>query len=326
MSQPAVNPLSPVFDPFLYLTEFPLRQEFNPLGFRLELWTNSADVLAAAEEGWGGLPALFDAPPLRVRIAVSDDHSAPSATAITSRAQEHLMAIIAEPGNFAMCDLAGRFVFGWVNPATARNRGWFRYYFLDSIIYLNLWSTDLTRIHASCVARKGKGVLLCGDSGAGKSCLAFACARKGWTFVSDEATSVLRRTEERIVLGKPRQVRFRPAAVEIIPELEGRLAAVNPVGKLSIEVPTSEFPEIETAFHCRAAAVVFLNRQAAGPAKLLPMVKHEAWRRLELDLPRFAPGAHEEHKASLQNLLDAGCFELRYSGLEAAVAGLEALV
>jgi hypothetical protein len=317
---------SPLFDPFLYATEYPIKAELYPLGFALELRTNSPGVLEAAEEGWGGFPRLFAAPPLEVRIAVSDNHAAQCPAEITTLAQRHLMAILCDLENFAICDLAGRFVFGRVASATVRNRGWFRYYFFDSIVYLNLWATHLTRIHASCVARDGCGLLLCGDSGAGKSCLAYACARKGWTFISDEATSVLRRSEERIVLGKPHQMRFRESAIEILPELEGRVATLNPIGKMAIEVQTSEFAHVRTGFQCRANGVVFLNRRVSGPARLAPLPKEEAWCRLERDLPLFEQTVYEEHKASLRHLLDAGTFELCYSDLNSAVAELESLV
>ena len=40
-------------DPYLSRTAMPLRGIYYPLGFPLELTTNSKDVMAAAEESWG---------------------------------------------------------------------------------------------------------------------------------------------------------------------------------------------------------------------------------------------------------------------------------
>jgi serine kinase of HPr protein (carbohydrate metabolism regulator) len=197
--------------------------------------------------------------------------------------------------------------------------------YLDSIVNLILWQTHLTRIHAGCVARNGHGVLLCGDSGAGKSCLTYACARRGWTFISDEAPSILRRSEERIVIGKPQLIHFRETAFELFPELAGREARPNLVGKISFEVRTAELAEIRTAYRTRIAAIVFLNRQHEGPAALVPMAKEEVWRRLAADLPFFEEPAHEEHKASLRNLLGAETYELRYSDFDSAIQLLETL-
>jgi hypothetical protein len=183
----------------------------------------------------------------------------------------------------------------------------------------------LTRIHASCVMLDGHGVLLWGESGAGKSCLAYACARDGWTFVSDGATSLLRSAKDRIALGKPHLMRFRETASKILPELNGRRATPSAVGKLSIEFRTADFPGIKTAFQCRVDSVVFLNRHAAGPPCLLPLSKDEAWRRLEQDLPLFEQAVHEEHKASIRNLLEANVFELRAYDLDFGVRQLRSL-
>ncbi len=53
----------------------------------------------------------------------------------------------------------------------------------------------------------------------GKSSLAYACACRGWTYVSDDASSLLRSGTERKVIGNSRLFRFRPAAVDLFPEL-----------------------------------------------------------------------------------------------------------
>jgi hypothetical protein len=231
-----------------------------------------------------------------------------------------------DQNNFAVCDLDRRFAFSWLTPATARDHEFVRYFFLDTIVQVLSWQTHLTpRVHASCVARNGRGVLLCGESGAGKSCLAYACARRGWSFITDESTALVRGSQDRLAVGKPRQMHFRDTAAEIIPELEGRLAKRNAVGKISIEVHTAELPDIRTAFHCRVAAVVFLNRHAGGPARLLPLSAEDAFNRLEPDLPLFQEPLHEKNRASLRYLVEAGAFELRYRDLEEAATVLESL-
>lgn len=50
-----------LLDPRLCEFELPLRRRFFPLGFPLDLETNSFDVIEAAEEGWGAFSQAFEA-------------------------------------------------------------------------------------------------------------------------------------------------------------------------------------------------------------------------------------------------------------------------
>lgn len=313
-------------DPLRFGVDLPLTALFHPLGYPVRLATNSPDVLLAAEESWCDFPQFFSAPPINLRVSVEDDGSAECASSIMMRGQGHLLSAVSDAKNSAILDSSRRFAYCSVTAATARNRPWFRYFYLDAMINLMLWRTHLTRIHAGCVALKDQGVLLCGASGAGKSCLTYACARRGWALISDEAPSIVRRTDERIVIGKPQTIHLREGAFGLFPELMGREVKRNPVGKLCIEVRTAEIPGLTTAYRCHIAALVFLNRDIGSGAELAPLPKEEAWQRLADDLPFFGEPAHNEHKASLRNLLGAGVFELHYADPEPAVAELERLI
>src|SRR5262249_8039325 len=150
---------------------------------------------------------------------------------------------------------------------------------------LMLSQRHVALIHAAFIAREGLGVLLCGPSGAGKSTLAYACARAGWTYISDDWAALLVDSTEPVALGRPRQARFRPDAVERCRELEGCVARQRPTGKLAFEVPTSVLG-IRTADQAAVGAIVFLER-ATGPARLLPISADEAIARLLADMPSY---------------------------------------
>ena len=317
---------APVFDPFLYGVDLPLQTLVHPLGFRMHVSTNSPDVLQTVEESWAEFPLLYEAETLEVRVCVSENQDAPAATTATWKGQRHLITIQSDLDNFAICDVDRAFAFAWFVPATARNHQFLRYFYIDSIANLLLWQRYLTRVHASCVARAGRGLLLCGESGAGKSCLAFACAQHGWDLMTDEAISLVRASRDRTVLGKPWQMHFRESASEIFPEFEGLLASPNAAGKIAIEIRTADLSGIRTTLQCQAAAVVFLNRPAGGPARLVPVSGADAFERLNRDLPLVADSVMEEHRAALRRLVEAGCFELRYRDLDAAVEVLESLL
>ncbi len=310
-------------DPLGYSINLPLKTELLPLGYPMTLLTNSQDVVTAAEELWGGFPQFFFDRPIDMRIIVDDREPGECSTSIALRGHRHLIQLVSDMDTFASCDLSKGIAICWTNQATAANHAWLRYFYLETMVNLMLWHTHLSRIHAGCVALNGRGVLFCGDSGAGKSCLTYACTKRGWTFVSDEAPSVVRGTSERVIIGKPHQIHLRESAFALFPELRGRPAEPNAVGKISFEINTSELPGVATAFRVPIDAVIFLNRAAGEPARLVPLPKEEAWRRLQLDLPLFEEPAHTEHRKSLRNLLEADTFELCYREFKPAIDELE---
>ena len=79
---------------------------------------------------------------------------------------------------------------GRVTPAAADSARYLRYFFLEAAALSMISSLRAFPVHGACVRAGGKGVLLCGDSGEGKSTLAYAGARAGWTYVSDDATYI----------------------------------------------------------------------------------------------------------------------------------------
>ena len=318
--------LPPAEQIWLGEVELPLRAVFHPLGFSVEIETNSQEVLTAAEESWGRFSKSFCEPPIQLRIGVAEGGTTACPPVPIVRAQRKLLAAVADPHNFIFSDLGQGFAFGWLTQAAVQNRAYLRYHFLEAATTSLLDSLYITPVHGASVELGGKGVLLCGDSGAGKSSLAFACARRGWTYISDDSSSVVRKRNDRTVVGNPHQIRFRPSAVDLFPELRGLNPALRPTGTLSIEVATVELPEITIATECSIDYIVFLNRRDAGPAALVPFPKRSAQRWFEETLSLGDDEIHQAQAASLRTLLTAEVLELRYRDLSWAVNRLEMLV
>jgi len=173
----------------------PIVQKFYPLGFPLEIATNSNEVIAAANESWGGFAREFEREPIRVRAVVQPGGAQPggtdSAPEPVYRLQGGLLTIVSGRANFATCDLPARSGWCLAAPQTVADRAWFRWYFLEAMVYMLMSHEDVVLVHGACVVREGRGVLLCGASGAGKSTLAFACARAGWAYLTDDAAALL---------------------------------------------------------------------------------------------------------------------------------------
>jgi hypothetical protein len=314
-----------LYDPVLSSRPLPLRARFYPLGFPLDLETNSPDVIQAAAEGWGPFQQAFDETPMRMSLGVleSESREIPPPSKFYSR--EHLLSIAANTENVVVMDFNQSYALGWVTQAVAADHPVLRYRFLSGAILPMVSHRALAPLHSSLVARNGRGVALFGDSFAGKSTLAYACARVGWTFLSDDSTHLLRKSSDRYAIGDPHFMRFREDAKFLFPELADRLVVARPNGKIGMEVPTRELP-IKTAPGCSIEHLVFLNRNAPGVARIQRYSKADAmtwWEQYVLF------GTEEVRAAQLrcyQRLLGAGIWELHYSDFDGAIARLEQLV
>lgn len=300
------------------------RAEFYPLGFPLQIATNSPDILSAAEQTWGSRTQAFDRPPLEMRVIVHLDGPVPPAEPVY-RAQKHLLTFTGDNANFAVCDLERGYIFSCVTPATAAS-GYFRAHLLETIAYLALDYLHVTILHAGCVARNGRGVLLCGDPGAGKSCLCYACATNGWKLVSDDFTAILRKPRGRMVIGRPQRMRFRSTAFELFPELVGQRSEFTQFGKHMFELYTGSLPQVQTADCCQAETIVFLDRQDSCSPELVPMPVEQALARFEFDRFYWDPPIFEEQRERIMDLLARGVHTLRYSNFDDAIRILESLV
>lgn len=315
-----------VNDPIMQAADLPLEATLYPLGYSVNIATNSSKILRAVEEGWGRYRQQFPSPTLHLRIVVSPGDPASALTVPVCRAQRHLLVNVAGPDNFSVCDLAGGFGFSFLSSTAAENADYVRYHFIESMVYSMLANLCLTPVHAGCVALDGRGVLLFGSSGAGKSCLAFACAKRGWTYISDDGSSLVRGRHDSMVLGKPYRIRFRESAASLFPELEGLQPAIARDGEPSIEIDITEMPGIATATSCLVERVVFLQRSAAGAARLMPLEKHEALDRLESELSVWEQHVSDEQRASLRTLVALPTVTLHYSNPDSAVDQLEGLL
>lgn len=320
--EPKVN------DPLL--TRVPLNHAalFYPYGFPVRVRSNSAMTLEAADRSWSTYRRRYDHAPLDIRLALSESSSPGCLEPPVFRSQGHLLSIISDRENFAFLDLGAGFAFGWATEATAQNQEYFRQCLLDVMIYPLLEVRHLITLHAACVIYQGKGMLLAGNSGAGKSSLSYACARRGWTFVSDDASAFQRSAPDPKVIGHPQKFRFREPVGELFPEFRDLKSSLRAYGKPTIEVSTQSLDNIITAEESAVNAIVFLNRAAyeSGAPVLIPVSAEEAWNRLSFSVWAVQMPAFEERLAALERLLTVPIYEMRYSELDPAIDLLERVI
>jgi hypothetical protein len=298
---------------------------FYPLGFPTELRTNSPEIVARANELWSTFESRFDTSPIRMDVHVVNGEAETCPPAPIARIAKPLLINIADTHNYSIANLENSTTQVILSRATLRHRSYMDYHFLGSAPLCHIATKYAAPVHAGCVALNGRGVLLCGDSGAGKSSLAYACARAGWTYVTDDASYLLNDGGDRLVTGNCHQVRFRPSAAELFSEVRGREITPRAAGKPSIELPTAQLPGITCSPTAQVGFVVFLNRSAPGPPELVPYRKDVARSFMRQVLFGSAESLVAQY-ASLERLLTAEVFELRYRDLNWAVHRLERLV
>jgi hypothetical protein len=311
-------------DPLSAAVPLPHQVVLFPYGFPLKLKSNSATVIRVAERAWGHFVARFREEPIELRFIVDTGITRRRQPAIPQlKAQSNLLTIIADRNNFASGDLAAGFGVAFLSQAAVSHAEYLRRYFLEALIILLLDTRHVIVLHAACLAHRGHGFLFVGDSGAGKSTLSYACARRGWTYLTDDMSLLARRRRGRVVLGNPHTIRFRPTIATLFPEISGPTKLRN--GKPTIEGFTEKLGFAHTAHECEVEFVVFLKRSETPVEKpyLVPDSRETALRRL---LPPLWPEElpiHEERFVAVESALEAQPYEFFYSDLNQAIDSLE---
>ena len=302
----------------------PLHATFYPYGYAVQINTNVEDVLTQYGEMWGRFEKRHTIDPIHIDVQVIEDGSDECPPEPTYRLMYPLMMCVANKDNYCIIDLdrcSGRIV---ITRGTLDQRLYVQY-FLLGIPGCIIATRYATPIHGACIALDGRGVLLCGDSGAGKSTLSYACARAGWTYISDDASFLHNGSTASQVTGDCYKVRFRPASAKFFPELEGLQITPRAAGKPSIELSTAPMMHITRAQTVPIEYIVFLNRRWQGSPELAPYSKEIARQSMRQTLFGAVETRRQQHQA-IEQLLRLDVFELRYSSLDWAIDRLHSLM
>jgi len=285
---------------------------FYPLGYPLLVESNDIEPLRIAAESWGARRRLFDAPPLRLTIHVHKGD--PPADKPTYQASADGFLLVCDSANRAEFSIRAHAACLHITRVVLDRPEWFRHQLLECLVLTALDTVHFVGMHAACVVPPGElkpGLLLCGTSGSGKSTLAYACARIGWTFVSDD--SHLAQDGSGVVTGNTHEIRLREPARELFPELHTSATVTAPNGKQCIEpdlqstVPRSDSA---SARHC-----VFLSRRP-GRATIREYSEDDAVEYFMGYNSRFDRSGAEGH---LRDFVRGSTWLLEYERLDDAI-------
>lgn len=292
---------------------------FFPLGFAVLILTNRAEALDAARSSWGSCSLMSALEPLVIHLDFFSDLSPIGAEAAHTHVEERFLTVDFGEQGIVVADLQQGIARGVLSEVLLASDSHLRYYVLEAVALSMISTLRAVALHAACVSWKGNGLLLCGESGAGKTTLAYACARFGWTYVSDDASYLMFESQTRTVVGNSHRIRFRDAATQLFDELRGKQVTPRIAGKPSIELPTAELEDIRVAAYADIAFILFLNRDGELRPTITSIERSRAKEYFEQYF-LVSPDPQSSTSEALERLLTVPVFELRYAGLESAVS------
>ena len=302
-----------------------MEEMFYPLGFPMRVRTNSQEVLRQCAIKWGVFTPRTQEQPIEADIHVIDYDSVECPPLPKWHFMGNVLLMAADSRNACTVDFPWGKTRMVITTGALRHHHYLSQTFFETVPACQMLTRFVTSIHAACVVFNGQGVLLCGDSGAGKTSLSYACASAGWQFVSDDTSYILSGEPARHVVGDYHHVRFRPSAAELFPEIANVEITPRMFGKPSIELSTVSMEHLRTAEGANIEFIVFLDRHHPGTVDLAPYSRDRARRYMRRVL-FGTPETKTVRYAAIERLLKAEILELRYQSLHQAVARLEQLV
>jgi hypothetical protein len=269
-------------DPFEERSQIIGQKHFQLLGGRFQFESNSPQLLRLVDSAYLGLPRhrlSTVAPRLRVRMLLSSGEQSRTRT----RSEPPPLSMLSGPGYLGGATNSSNFVVMSPSERTAlvvlsQQMLLFpyhtRYEFIEFAAFtLASRCQGLVSLHAACIGRSGRGILLMGPSGSGKSTVTLHCVLQGFDILSEDgvfvapdtmlATGVANflhvRSDSLRWLGKTRDA----AAIRESPVIRRR----SGVRKFEVDLRRGAYRL--AASPLKIAAVVFLSPQSAGDRSLL---------------------------------------------------------
>jgi hypothetical protein len=236
------------------------------------------------------------------------------------RGRDHLVFAGFDTGSSMLADLRTRRVMGRFSPAMAADTTYWRTVIFPMLLSVLAGSVGLVELHASCVAKDQRGLLLVGPSRSGKSTLAMALIEAGFRLLSDDRTFCSLKHDKLLAFGMPRPLKLRREAATWFEGFRDREPVDVQDGELVFHCePNLRFGH-ECFPECEPRLLVFLDRQQSSGFCMTRMNRSEARSRIEQDLLAEAPEAVQKQTETIDELLALPCWRLKYGGRPQVIA------
>jgi hypothetical protein len=236
------------------------------------------------------------------------------------RGLDHLVFAGFDAGSSMLADLRTSRVIGRFAAAMAADTTYWRTVIFPMLLSVLAGSVGLVELHASCVARDQRGLVLIGPSRSGKSTLALALTEAGFRLLADDRTFCSLKHGTLLAWGMPRPLKLRREAAAWFEEFRDREPSDVQNGELVFHCEPNRrfgrqrFPE------CEPRLLVFLERQQNSGFCMTRMPHSEVRSRIEQDLMAEAPEAVQKQAETIDELLALPCWRLQYGGRPQVIA------
>jgi hypothetical protein len=278
-------------------------------------------LLRLVDQAFAGLPRhrLSAATPcLRVRLLLTSRDAAASSAEpppLTTWSAPGLLCGALDAANIAVISPAQGTALVRVSRDMLQRPYHVRYELIEFAVYvLAARAQALVALHAAAVGERGHGLLLMGDSGAGKTTMALHCLLQGLQLIAEDAVFVA--PAAMLATGVGSFLHVRSSGLRLLRGYRGAASIrSSPIirrrsgeHKYEVDLRRAGYALAPAAMKIRA--VVFLSKRSAGAGRLLlPVARPEMLTRL---------AAHQPYAARQQgwsrfgsNLAGVSAFELR---------------
>jgi HPr Serine kinase C-terminal domain len=293
----------------------PLKARFFVAGSIWDMESNSEEIVRAMRETFdqagGKQPADLHLR-FHVDFAINDQ---PRWSTPHFRALDHLYYATYGPCDSMLVDQIGRRVIGSFSPAAAADLRHWKQIVLPVLLGIVSASIGVTPVHCACVVKSGSGLLLGGESGAGKSTTALELSRNGFSLLSDDCTYLSRSATGVRAWGLPTPVKLLPDAVSYFPELASLEPVLSLNGEWALNVDPTEISSVERCLSCAPRWLVFLERKVESRPVARQLSSPEAASRLLADLETLPPCNFDQYEYQLETvdrLVDRECWVVQH--------------
>jgi hypothetical protein len=287
-------------DPFQERSRRRTRRRFQILGAQFEFESSSQRLLELVDLAYKGLPRhrLGGAVPklcIRLESPVSEPGARallPAALGLLSGAG--LLCGATSRSNFVVLSPGDRGGLVVVPQAMLNYAYHTRYELIEFAVFtLAQRVLGLVPLHAACVGRAGRGLLLMGGSGAGKSTLALHCSLSGFDFISEDSTFVA--PNSMCATGVANFLHVRANSLKFLRQgADAARIRKSPVIRRRSGVAKFEVDLRQTRYSLakkplKIDSLIFISKASAGSRPLLtPLPKVRLWQYLQASQPYAA--------------------------------------